>query len=26
VTKVKWHYENKQYELPYELALGNVKL
>ena len=26
MTKVKWHYENKQYELPYELALGNVKL
>jgi hypothetical protein len=26
VTKVKWHYENKQYDLPYELALGNVKL
>jgi hypothetical protein len=26
VTKVKCHYQNKQYELPYELALGNVKL
>jgi len=26
VTKVKWHYENKQYDLPYELALGNIKL
>lgn len=26
VQKVKWHYENKQYNLPYDLALGNVKL
>ena len=25
-TKVTWHYENKRYDLPYELALGNVKL
>lgn len=24
--KVRWHYENKRYDLPYELALGNVKL
>lgn len=22
----KWHYENKRYDLPYELAIGNVKL
>ena len=26
VQKVKWHYENRQYDLPYDLALGNVKL
>ena len=26
VTIAKWHYENKKYDLPYELALGNVKL
>jgi hypothetical protein len=26
IQKVKWHYENKRYDLPYELALGNVKL
>ena len=26
VTKVKWHYENRRYDLPYELAIGNVKL
>ena len=26
VTIAKWHYENKRYDLPYELALGNVKL
>ena len=26
VQKIKWHYENKRYDLPYELALGNVKL
>ena len=26
ITKVTWHYENKRYDLPYELALGNVKL
>jgi hypothetical protein len=26
VQKVKWHYENRRYDLPYELALGNVKL
>ena len=22
----EWHYENKRYDLPYELAVGNVKL
>lgn len=26
ITIAKWHYENKRYDLPYELALGNVKL
>lgn len=26
VDIAKWHYENKRYDLPYELALGNVKL
>jgi len=26
VQKVKWHYENRQYDLPYDLALGNIKL
>jgi hypothetical protein len=26
IQKVKWHYENKQFDLPYDLALGNVKL
>jgi hypothetical protein len=26
VQKITWHYENKRYDLPYELALGNVKL
>jgi hypothetical protein len=26
ITKVVWHYDNKRYDLPYELALGNVKL
>jgi hypothetical protein len=26
LTQVKWHYANKKYELPYELAIGNVKL
>ena len=26
VQKIKWHYNNKRYDLPYELALGNVKL
>jgi len=26
VQKIKWHYDNKRYDLPYELALGNVKL
>lgn len=24
--QVKWHYENRRYDLPYELAIGNVKL
>ena len=22
----QWHYENKKYDLPYDLAVGNVKL
>lgn len=26
VTQIRWHYDNKQYNLPYDLALGNVKL
>ena len=26
VTQIKWHYDNKQYDLPYDLALGNIKL
>jgi hypothetical protein len=26
VDKLKWHYENKRYDLPYELANGNLKL
>jgi hypothetical protein len=26
VKQIKWHYDNKQYDLPYDLALGNVKL
>ena len=26
IVKVKWHYENRRYDLPYDLALGNVKL
>jgi hypothetical protein len=26
VDKLKWHYENKRYDLPYELAIGNLKL
>ena len=26
VTQIRWHYDNKQYDLPYDLALGNVKL
>lgn len=26
VHRVKWHYEHKEYNLPYDLALGNVKL
>jgi hypothetical protein len=24
--KIKYHYEKREYKLPYELALGNVKL
>jgi hypothetical protein len=24
--KIKYHYENREYKLPYELALGNVTL
>ena len=26
VPQLVWHYENKRYDLPYELATGNVKL
>ncbi len=26
IAKVKWHYDNRRYDLPYDLALGNVKL
>jgi hypothetical protein len=26
VTQIKWHYDNKEYDLPYDLALGNIKL
>ena len=26
VTQIRWHYDTKQYDLPYDLALGNVKL
>jgi hypothetical protein len=26
LLKIKWHYENKRYDLPYDLAVGNVKL
>ena len=26
VPQLVWHYENKKYDLPYELATGNVKL
>jgi hypothetical protein len=26
VTQIKWHYDNKEYNLPYDLALGNIKL
>jgi hypothetical protein len=26
ISKVAWHYDNKKYDLPYELALGNVTL
>lgn len=26
MTQIRWHYDNKQYDLPYDLALGNVKL
>jgi hypothetical protein len=26
VPQIKWHYENRRYDLPYELAIGNVKL
>jgi hypothetical protein len=22
----EWHYQNKRYDLPYDLAVGNVKL
>jgi len=26
LIKAQWHYENKKYDLPYDLAIGNVKL
>lgn len=26
VPQLKWHYENKRYDLPYDLAIGNLKL
>lgn len=26
VTQIRWHYDNKEYNLPYDLALGNIKL
>jgi hypothetical protein len=26
MPQLLWHYENKKYDLPYELAIGNVKL
>ena len=26
VTQIRWHYDNKEYDLPYDLALGNIKL
>lgn len=26
ITQIKWHYDNKEYDLPYDLALGNIKL
>jgi hypothetical protein len=26
IDTVKYHYENKDYTLPYELAIGNLKL
>ena len=26
VVKLRWHYENKRYDLPFELANGNLKL
>jgi hypothetical protein len=26
LTQIKWHYENQKFDLPYELAIGNVKL
>ena len=26
IDKIKYHYENREYKLPYELALGNVTL
>lgn len=26
VSKLRWHYDNKRYDLPYELAIGNLKL
>ena len=26
ITQIRWHYDNKEYNLPYDLALGNIKL
>jgi len=26
ITKIEWHYNNKRYDLPYDLALSNIKL
>jgi hypothetical protein len=26
LEKAEWHYNNKNYELPYDFALGNVHL
>jgi hypothetical protein len=26
IQMAKWHYDNKRYDLPFDLAVGNVKL